>query len=82
MGSRRTSNCKGGSRFLAALGMTTRKAKAKAKQKPRQNKSQAKLGDGEGVFEAGALGGEEFGSGFGDVHVVFEADAEGFGVVG
>ena len=36
----------------------------------------------EGVFEAGALGGEEFGSVFGDVHVVFEADAEGFGVVG
>ena len=28
------------------------------------------------------MGGEEFGSGFGDVHVVFEADAEGFGVIG
>src|ERR1700679_2950062 len=34
------------------------------------------------MFEAGALGGEESGAVGGDVHVVFEADAEGFGVVG
>ena len=30
----------------------------------------------EGVFEAGALGGEEFGAGVGDDHAVFDADAE------
>jgi len=33
-------------------------------------------GDGEGVLQAGALGGEEFGAGFGEEHVVFQADAE------
>src|SRR5258705_12455114 len=33
-------------------------------------------GDGEGVFEAGALGGEHFAAVFGEVPVVFEADAE------
>jgi hypothetical protein len=42
----------------------------------------AGLGVGEGVFEAGTLGGEEFGAVGSDVHVVFEADAEGLGGVG
>ena len=40
------------------------------------------LGVGEGMFEAGALRSEEFGAVFGDVHIVFETDAEGFGVIG
>src|ERR1700738_1932946 len=36
----------------------------------------AGLGNAEGVFEAGALRGEELAAGLGDVPVVFEADAE------